>query len=297
MHDTLTRRTTGMVVCAVALLACGEVTTLFGPGGTGGASGTTSSSGDPWCAVDAGCSDAGSRCCAGGTVLSCDIGKYGAPVTCGQGETCDNSAVVCQCVPDGARCLDTHNAQRCEAGSEGPAWKTTPCTDSQMCDKGVCVDLATCPTLGEFACAADGSHVLKCGADHLEAAVLDCKTAGFEQGCVPLPGGGAPDGGPADGGASDGGAPMQPQDLCVNACFVRGVPLINALCGIVQGLPCAVYICSAEGTALAADHIDCRASGQPCTKNEECATCNCQNGFCFGVTSGHCPAADPYKCK
>jgi hypothetical protein len=141
-----------------------------------------------------------------------------------------------------------------------------------------------CAPLGSYACdLTDPDVVLECKVHSPEQVprlvpTLQCSAKGLKNGCYPPP-------------ASV--MITKPEDLCLNACNVRGVPLMGDLCDPAgqPGLSCAVLVCDPTGTALVPDHAGCASSGTTCAKNEECATCVCMAGVCFGPKAQHCPPA------
>jgi len=278
------RAVTSLLFAVLALCGCGVDTEgLFATGGdsgTGVVSGGGGGGASP-CTEGARCAEADSPCCAGDDVLACTKGRYTVAATCGIAEACGGDPASCNCVPESRRCTDGGAAQECVAGVDGPTWQTTPCGASELCEHGDCMSLDLCFGVGSLRCAEDGARVLRCTASHHLETVLDCKAAGFAKGCVPL----------------DGASPVEPADLCVNACGIRSVALNGTLCSVVSGLPCAVYACSTDGKTLAPDHTDCVSQGFPCKADAECATCSCKDGQCFGAAPAPCPEAELSQCE
>lgn len=265
----------GALLVLLAAASCGVDPVVFSSG-TGGAASGTSAGGDTGadlCAPGAICPGDGVTCCGGHTVASCEAGKVPSLGACGEGESCDNDQAKCLCNVGARRCSSTQEAQICEDEKGVPGWTTVKC--SGFCSGGQCVDLDFCPVPDVLSCSSDGAFVLRCTDAHQHAEVFNCKSNGYEKGCIPL---------------KNGAVPSKPEDLCVNGCGVRNVPLAMSPCAAVAGSVCSVYACDATGE-LVPDHKECRVQGQPCSADEECATCSCESGSCKGLGKKHCPIA------
>lgn len=261
----------------------GHTTSASGTGGTGGTTMTTSSSSSGTmdgggCAAGAACM-AEFACCSGNALFECSGGNLAQTKVCDAGETCNDATKTCDCQLDMRRCAGANTAQICKAdtATEKNAWVSHDCPAG--CAMGACVD-EKC-MVGARGCDASGHSVLECKAIPEDMVtelftVVDCIAAGFENGCVPPP----------------SGVPVtKPEDLCVNVCNVRGVPLGAKLCSPAPSLACAVLICDSSGTSLVPDHTGCSAAGIPCAKDSDCFSCTCKAGLCFGPFAQHCPAA------
>lgn len=289
--------------CSLAtLFGCGDLTgSLFPPdagapdsgdggqgdtGGGGAGGGGAGGGGGDTCSPGAAC-DGPSYCCDGASLLGCLLGYRVVFQQCGEGETCEPSGGRCACTAGARRCVpDAPTAvEECvTSGAEQAEWMIGQCEQGESCVAGDCKHVcdACDPAAAALACAGDGDTVLACqivAGSICQAEmipVLKCSEAGMKNGCV------APPGQP----------PSDPAQYCVNECNVRGAPLTGDLCGAPPDVLCAVLVCSADGQALELDHTSCGSGGQACSDDAECASCNCNAGFCFGSFVKPCPVAE-----
>lgn len=278
------------MITVIILSACGAEPGTGGPGGAGsGASNGASNSGG---ATSSGPGPGPSDCapfCAGQVLMGCQNGQTLALKTCGEQEFCDDTIHDCNCVQGTTRCLPGDNAkeQVCTPDTGGKnGFDTVGCEAGELCVNGGC-EPCNCECLaGDIECAEDGDTVRVCqsngsgtscgGSCGIFQPNIKCSQLGMANGCVP-----PPPGTPAG----------KVEQFCLNECNTRGVPLDGELCAAVPGLLCAVLICNATGTGLVPDHTDCRDGGKPCGADEQCASCNCQNGQCLGSFVARCGPA------
>lgn len=257
-------------------------TPIRGSGGGGGGSGGDGGGGfggnpppKPECT--------GPICNSQDTFYRCQGGRLVNPVTCGEGEFCDEYASSgCGCSLGDVQCYQ--GAERScvpRTGIEVNWSDPRDCPPGTICPQGGTGGCVTCDdscVLGALRCSDDGSAVEECqrppGGQGIcngtvWRVVSRCADSGQE--CDP------------SSRASD------PFDRCINVCFDHGHPLAGRPGDRAFENPCSVYVCS--NGDLVPDHCQCLSHGQACTNDRDCKSCQCNRGTCQGSTVAVC---DPY---